>query len=182
MRDEQICNHSTHMVHNDTTHSHKKARGETRNPSIRVRSAESSDVLSCKMIADQHKPVLGFLPKAVFQEAVERNKLLVAETNAHQIAGFVRFNHRVRGTETAIYDICVDCQLQQQGVGRALVFALAHECIKVSRSSIILRCPEGVAANNFYQHIGFQQVGIESGKRRRLVVWRFLVETALCSS
>lgn len=189
------------MVHNNTTHSMKKAIAKTRELTVRVRYAGSPDVTSCKMIADQHKHVLGFMPKAIFQEATERGKLLVAhistvslsthgecpvdalgETENVQIVGFVRFNHRVRGTETALYDICVDTELQHHGVGRALVSTLVSECIKVPRSSIILRCPEGVPANDFYRHIGFEQVGIESGKRRSLVVWHLPVETFLCSS
>jgi ribosomal protein S18 acetylase RimI-like enzyme len=134
------------------------------------------------MIADQHRQVLGFLPKAIFQEAAERGKLLVAQASDQRITGLVRFNHRVRGSETAIYDICVDDQLQHQGIGRAMVSALASECIKVPRSAIVLRCPEGLPANDFYQHIGFYQDGIQAGKRRRLVVWRLPIETFLCNS
>jgi ribosomal protein S18 acetylase RimI-like enzyme len=170
------------MVNYNTTYSVQKARAEPRNLPLQVRLAESTDVLPCKAIADQHKSVLGFLPKVVFHEAMEKEKLLVAETKVLQIAGFVRFNHRVRGTETAIYDICVHNEMQQQGIGRALISALVCECIKVPRTSIILRCPEGIAANDFYQHIGFQQMGMESGKRRNLVIWRFSIETSLCSS
>jgi ribosomal protein S18 acetylase RimI-like enzyme len=149
---------------------------------IHVRPARSTDVTTCKKIADQHRTALGFLTRAIFSEAVTRGQLLVAERNMRQLVGFVRFNHRVRGTETAIYDICVDGQAQRQGIGHALILSVASECRKYGRSSIILRCPEESPANDFYQRIGFQQRGIESGRRRRLVVWRLPVETAVCNS
>jgi ribosomal protein S18 acetylase RimI-like enzyme len=146
---------------------------------IHVSYANAADIDACKNIADQHRDALGFLTRAVFAEAVERKRLLVAATDARQIVGFVRFNHRVRGTETAIYDICTDKQAQGRGIGRTMVVALAAECRHANRETIALRCPEGAAANGFYAHIGFQQADIEPGKRRRLIMWRLPIETVL---
>jgi ribosomal protein S18 acetylase RimI-like enzyme len=143
-----------------------------------ISHATTADIDACKTIADQHRDMLGFLTRAVFTEAAERQRLLVAAIDG-QVVGFVRFNHRVRGTETAIYDICTDRQIQGRGVGRALVVALAAECRRCNRETIALRCPEGAPANDFYAHIGFQQGAIEAGKRRRLIVWRLPIKTVL---
>ncbi len=144
---------------------------------IEVRTAQLSDIRSCKNIADRQRDALGFLPRPVFAEAVQRGQLLVAVAK-QDIVGFVRFNHRLRGVETALYDICVDAPTQRQGVGRRLVQALADSCRKSGRIAIVLRCPESLPANDFYACLGFQQVAIEPGRRRRLVVWRLALAEA----
>jgi len=150
------------------------------NPTVRIsiNHATAAGIDACKTIADQHRDVLGFLTRAVFTEAAERQQLLVAAIDG-QIVGFVRFNHRTRGIETAIYDICTDRDMQRHGIGRALVVALAAECRQCNRESIVLRCPVGAHANDFYAHIGFHQGAIEEGKRRRLIVWRLPIKTVL---
>lgn len=149
---------------------------------IYIRAAEPTDVVACKVIADQHRAALGFLPRAVFAEAITHHNLLVAATSEAVVTGFVRFNHRQRGTETAIYDLGVASSLQGRGIGRALVCAVAAQCRTRNRAAIILRCPEGLPANEFYARVGFQRNGVEEGRRRRLVVWRLLVEVATCAS
>lgn len=151
-------------------------------PTNHVRFAEVADIPSCKQIADDHRSAFGFLTRGIFSEAVSRRRLLVVETKSGDVVGFVRFNHRVRGTETAIYDIGVSAHKQRQGFGRALVLTLAAQCYELHRSSIMLRCPEDLPANSFYARVGFQFDGTESGRRRRLHVWRFPIETHPCNS
>jgi ribosomal protein S18 acetylase RimI-like enzyme len=157
----------------------------TMNPSesaVNVRAGELTDVAACKAIADDHRAELGFLTHAVFVEAVSRGRLLVAAVSDGLPAGFVRFNHRVRGSETALYDICVARTEQRRGIGRLLVEALAVICHAADRSTIVLRCPDGLPANGFYERLGFRQSGIEAGRRRRLVVWRLTIEGPAWSS
>lgn len=169
------------MIHN-IAYILKIARGtEATKLHLCVRLGQAADIPSCKPIADQHRDVLGFLTRGVFAEAVEKQHLLVADLGEQQIVGFVRFNHRKRGTETAIYDIGVDQHFQRQGIGRALVGALANECRIWNRDTIALRCPEGVPANDFYCHIGFQHMGILPGRKRRLMIWQLPIETIICS-
>jgi len=148
---------------------------------IVVRPAVQTDVVACKRIADAHRGVFGFLTRGLFREAVERDKLLVAEDSSGAVVGFVRFNHRRRGDETVLYDIASDPGGGQPGIGRALVGALAASAREAGRNSIVLRCPEGVPANGFYQALGFRQQGIEQGRRRRLVAWRLPLEAAAAS-
>jgi ribosomal protein S18 acetylase RimI-like enzyme len=141
-----------------------------------IRPATMADIAKCKSIADNHRNALGFLTRAVFSEAATRGCLLVADLGAGNVAGFVRFNHRKHGTETAIYDVCVAENAQRQGIGRALILAVAAECRKFDRSSIVLRCPEDLDANGFYQQVGFEKIDAQEGRRRLLVVWRLKVE------
>lgn len=146
-----------------------------------VRVAHVEDVPACKALADGQRDALGFLIRAAFVDSVGRGQLLVAE-RAAQVVGFVRFNHRVRGTETALYDICVAPHMQRQGIGRQLVQALVGACHHHGRNAIVLRCPEGSPANAFYARLGFAQVTIEPGRRRRLILWRLALVEAACAS
>ncbi|NJK81430.1 MAG: GNAT family N-acetyltransferase [Chloroflexaceae bacterium] len=140
-----------------------------------VRSAELNDIPTCKAIADAHREALGFIVSASFADAIRRNQLLVAD-RAGKVVGFVRYNHRIRGNETALYDICVADSAQRQGVGRLLVAALSASCRLHGRHTIVLRCPENLPANEFYSHIGFQRINVEPGRRRPLVLWRLTLQ------
>jgi ribosomal protein S18 acetylase RimI-like enzyme len=132
-----------------------------------------ADVPVCKVIADNHKHELGFLPRAVFAEAIVKHNLLVAQSmDTGTVVAFVRYNHRKKGFQTAIYDICVDRNYYGMGVGRALVQALATDCRSHARTSIVLKCPEDLHANEFYRSAGFQRMGVVAGRRRSLVIWQ----------
>jgi ribosomal protein S18 acetylase RimI-like enzyme len=140
-----------------------------------VRGAQLTDIPSCKAIADAHRDALGFIVAATFADAIRRNQLLVAD-NSGEVVGFVRYNHRIRGNETALYDICVADSAQRQGVGRLLVEALIASCRLHGRLTIVLRCPENLPANEFYAHLGFQRIQVEPGRRRPLVLWRLTIQ------
>jgi hypothetical protein len=40
------------------------------------------------------------------------------------------------------------------------------------RRYILLKCPEGLAANAFYKSLGFELVTSENSRHRKLIVWR----------
>ncbi len=136
-----------------------------------VRQAEAQDIPACKAIADAHRDSLGFIVAAVFADSIRRNQLLVAERDG-RVVGFMRYNHRIRGSETALYDICVADSAQHQGIGRLLVENLIASCRLHGRQTIVVRCPENMPANAFYARLGFQRVRVEPGRRRTLVLWR----------
>lgn len=140
-----------------------------------VRSAELHDIPACKAIADAHREALGFIVAASFADAIRRNQLLVAD-HSGEVVGFVRYNHRIRGDETALYDICVADSAQRQGVGRLLVETLSASCRLHARRTIVLRCPENLPANGFYARLGFQRIHVEPGRRRSLVLWRLTLQ------
>ncbi len=148
---------------------------------VSIRYAQPSDTSACKRIADSNRDAVGFMMTVVFSEAVARGRLLVAEMD-DAVAGFVRFNHRVRGTETALYDLCVDQDMRRCGVGRTLIDALVDECRASNRASIMLRCPDGLPANDFYRKLDFRFCGYEQGRRRALRVWRLNIEASMCNS
>jgi len=147
-----------------------------------VRFATPTDVEDCKIIVDSLRNCFGFIPRAAFVDAAERQRLLIASYDEKQVIGFVRFNHRVRGSETALYDIAVSPASQRQGVGGLLVAALIEDCHRIRRQTIVLRCPEDLPANNFYKKLGFELVSFEQAPRRRLHVWRLQIRDTSCNS
>jgi hypothetical protein len=121
-----------------------------------VRPATEDDLPWVKAMADRHRPQLGFLTRAMLGSAT----LLVAPE-----AGFVRYHTRRDGWST-VYDLCSEGRTQGlEGVGRRLL-----EAVPVPRR---LRCPEHIAANGFYRHVGGHRAARERGKRRRLNVWEW---------
>lgn len=146
-----------------------------------VRFAEPDDITLCKRIADQHRAALGFLTRGIFEEAFARRQLLVASGGQNDVVGFLRFNHRKQGFETAIYDIAVERSMQRQGIGRVLIAALVADCRSFGRTTIVLKCPEGLAAHSFYERLGFVRCGVEVGRRRSLVIWRRAAEVDVWS-
>ena len=132
---------------------------------MQVRKASHADLDGIKAIADANKDTLGFVLRPALAENIARQWVLVAESNS-RILGFCNFRHR-RDRQTTIYEICVSQGYRGQGIGRAMIEALAKEC----QSCIRLKAMQGIAANDFYRHLGFQLVGTEQGKKRVLNLW-----------
>ena len=148
---------------------------------VSIRAAQPSDIPACKSIADTQRHALGFIVTATFADAIQRNQLFVAERDGGEVVGFVRYNHRRRGDETALYTIGVACSFQRQGIGRLLVERLCESCRSSRRCAIVLRCPENLPANAFYARLGFQRISVEPGRRRPLVLWRLTLVEASCA-
>lgn len=132
-----------------------------------VRKATSDDLAAIKIIADSNKTALGFVTKPALLVGISRGWLLVAE-NESRIIGFVHYRHR-RDGQTTVYEICVDQQFRGQGVGHLLIRSLIQE----AQLCICLKAVVGLPANGFYEHLGFELIRTEQGKKRALNVWRY---------
>ncbi|MCA9946503.1 MAG: GNAT family N-acetyltransferase [Ardenticatenaceae bacterium] len=138
--------------------------------SVEIRPAMPEDIVAIKQLADSHKHELGFLRRPALLEAIERHELLVAE-NGIGIVGFVEYRHR-RDQQTTLYNVVVYPQHRKHGIGRQLVTNLEQEARKRGKSWVLLKCPEDLESNAFYEHIGYKKVTVERGKTRRLNIWR----------
>lgn len=137
---------------------------------ITVRSGEAEDIEGIKWLADTHKHELGFLRRPALLEAIQRKELLVAQ-NGTNLIGFVEYRHR-RDLQTTLYNIVVHPNYRNQGMGRSLVAALERDALQKGKTLIVLKCPEDLSANFFYERIGFSKVNVEPGKSRRLNIWQ----------
>lgn len=141
---------------------------------IVIRKALLSDIENLKTLADAHRNELGFILRPALAKSVDNRSVLVAvsATNYGVLTGFVDYHHR-RDSQTTLYHIVVASDQQGNGIGRELVATLRNEAIALGKHRIVLRCPEGLQANSFYQSLGFRRVAVENGKTRRLNVWQF---------
>lgn len=138
-----------------------------------IRKATSEDLDVVKQLADQHRAELGFVLRPALEKSITEQELLVAQVERH-VVGFVHYHHR-RDHQTTLYHIAVNANFRGQGIGKALIDALALESKQHGKQQILLRCPIDLTANSFYKRIGFSLLRDEDGNQRKLKVWRTLV-------
>jgi len=135
----------------------------------KIRKATLSDLSDIKLLADAYKNELGFVLRPALSRSIERNSLIIAQ-NSQGIIGFVEYHHR-RDKQTTLHHIVVRDNHQRKGIGSELINQVVAEAKIMGSQTILLKCPEGLTANEFYKNIGFQNTKIENNKVRKLVVW-----------
>lgn len=135
--------------------------------------------LSVEVCAASHLPAvlaiaradnnnLGWAPRGVFVEAAKKGLVLVA-TDGSKVYGFVEFGGITKDKWT-IYKIATAKPMRNKGIGRVLVQALAEKA-KESNAGLRLKVTEdNESAIAFYRKNGFEVVGVEPSKVRRLLV------------
>ncbi len=129
-----------------------------------------------KILADANRNSLGFITKKKFEEAVEQQRGKVALQD-DMVVGFVIYRHRKIDSQTTLSEICVHNDYHNQRIGSKLMLALIQDCEHRCREFIQLKCPVDLAANGFYERLGFRLHTIEEGKKRQLKVWRLAISS-----
>ena len=127
-----------------------------------------------KLLADANRESLGFMPRKKLEEIADQQRAFVALYDG-SVVGFVVFRHRKRDLQTTLSEICVQHEYRGQGIGADLIQSLIRDCDQRNRAYIQLKCPIDLAANQFYEHLGFDLHMTEDGKKRRLNVWRLSI-------
>lgn len=146
---------------------------------ITVRIARIADIEGAKRIADQNRSELGFVNIAILRAAQSKGWLLVAaewedQRKRDMVIGFTKF--RIRQDRNAtLYEIAVASTHRRTGVGTRLLSELIRRVHLAGGQYVRLKCPEDLAANQFYQKCGFQHVETEQGKKRQLQVWHYCI-------
>src|ERR1700690_3394635 len=86
-----------------------------------IRYATEGDIERCKSIASQFPLELPFINRAQFQQSVNKQELFVAYDA--EIVGFIRW-HACRDGWSTVYDLAVDKDFQDKGIGRMLLYAV----------------------------------------------------------
>lgn len=141
---------------------------------IGYRKAVKEDIDGIKRIADQHKQELGFVIKSALERSIETSELIVSVDESGAIRGFVHYRHR-KDNHTTLYNIAVEPAFRGQSIGRGLVDQLRQEAESRNQTSIMLKCPSELPANQFYQRYGFTLLTTENGKHRKLHIWQLQV-------
>lgn len=144
---------------------------------VNIRKANLDDLESINIIANTHRRELGFVRKVTLAESISRKEILIIENDKHVI-GFVHYHHR-RDSQTTLYNIVVLPERRRQGIGKRLVDALVQEALSLGKQWIVLKSPSELPANEFYLGIGFHLWKKETGKRRKLNVWRLYISSQM---
>ena len=145
------------------------------NADIITRKATEEDLDALKTLADAHRRELGFIRRPTLLEAIRREEIIIALQREH-LVGFVHYHHR-RDEQTTLYDIVVAPDFRLNGIGQNLVHALMAESHASRKQFILLKCPEELPANAFYQSLGFERWQEDPGKRRKLVIWKLILNS-----
>jgi len=130
--------------------------------------ASASEAAQAADVFQQHRDELGFVNRAQCEE-----KDLVTVTRDGEIVGAALANHCVRKPQTTLYDIAVLPEYRREGLATTLVERLADDS---PHDKIVAKCPEDLAANEFYDRTGWELVGMEDGKNRALNVWEYQID------
>lgn len=135
---------------------------------LRVEICALSHIPAVLAIARADNNNLGWAPRGVFIEAAKKGLVLVA-TDGERVYGFVEFGGITKDKWT-IYKIATAKPMRNKGIGRVLVQALAEKA-KESNAGLRLKVTEdNENAIAFYRKNGFEVVGVEPSKVRRLLV------------
>ncbi len=140
---------------------------------IVINKATPSDINGIKKIADAHRKELGFVRRPSLLESINRAEVFVARQNGN-IIGFVEYHHR-KDEQTTLYNIAIEPAYRNTGVARNLIKQLIQESKERQKTRILLKCPNDLAANSFYEKFGFELYQVEPGKKRKLNIWQWLI-------
>ena len=135
---------------------------------LSVEVCTSAHLPAVLAIARADNDNLGWAPRGVFVEAAKKGLVLVA-TDGNRVYGFVEFGGITKDKWT-IYKIATAKPMRNKGIGRILVQALTEKA-KESNAGLRLKVTEdNENAIAFYRKNGFEVVGVEPSKVRRLLV------------
>lgn len=138
--------------------------------SFSILKAEPDDLAQIKYICQKYPKELGFVKRGYLAESIERGCIFVAK-EADLVIGFVEYRQR-KDEQTTLYHLAAHPEHHKRGVAKALIDKLAEESRLLCKEIILLKCPEEMPANNFYEKYGFELIRIEPGKNRKVNVWR----------
>lgn len=142
----------------------------TSGASYHIQAATANDLDAIKSLADQHKKELGFIVRGAIARSIELHEVLIAKNSCGGILGFAQYHHR-RDKQTTLYNIVVESDARNQGIGRALITAMCDDARQHQQGFILLKCPLELPANAFYASLGFTKQATDAGKHRPLDIW-----------
>ena len=119
----------------------------------------------------RNSKTLGFLPRAVLEDYLERDSVLGVKTQDGQLVGYLLYGnypHRFR-----IAQLCVGEYSRGQGIARRLLEALKSSA--TTQKSIRLNCRNDFPAHKMWRKLGFVPIDERPGRskeRHLLTTWR----------
>jgi ribosomal protein S18 acetylase RimI-like enzyme/predicted nucleic acid-binding protein len=116
--------------------------------------------------ADSDKEALGFLPEQAFKQAADQGKLLIAAIRNNK--GLTYGGHLLHGgvfPHAKIFQVFILPRFRRHGIGRRLVEAIARRAESLQFMSILAQVADDLAANSFWERLGFEIVRTKQGGR-----------------
>ncbi|MBI1363417.1 MAG: GNAT family N-acetyltransferase [Proteobacteria bacterium] len=149
--------------------------------SVTISPARSGDYADCKRIVNQkaNREGFGFLMRSVFDDYVKRGTkdtryVLCVLKAGGTVIGFMRALHRLDG-QTTLHEICIDSACHGQGHGRQLIAHLKADAKRRTQHTLLVKTPQGIAANAFYKAVGLRLSHAEKAKVRMVNVYKTIL-------
>jgi len=122
-------------------------------------------------LGDENRKFLGFFPQKAFRKGASDGLILCAVDNAGKFSGYLLYY--VAYERAVIQQLCVDTEVREKGVGRALVERLKE--VTDHLDGILLHCRRDFPSHQFWPEVGFVAVGEKSGrgKKKQSVLTRY---------
>ena len=134
---------------------------------LEIRYANAGDLSYIDHLQKKNAEELAFYPKAVFEREISNQRILLALVN-NQHAGYLYHGAMGLDKVNKIHQACIEYDLRGQWYGAGLVNQLEAMNKIVSSDGLSLRCGSDIAANQFWQRMGFSCIDIQHGGVRRM--------------
>ena len=132
-----------------------------------IRIAVSDDLAFIDHLQKRNAEELAFYPKTVLEREIQSQRILLALVN-NQHAGYLYHGAMEGDRVCKIHQACIEYDLRGQWYGAGLVGSLEDTSNLVGAYGISLRCGSDIAANAFWERMGFVCVNVTAGGVRRM--------------
>ena len=133
---------------------------------ITIAPAAISDMVYIDYLQRKNSEQLSFYPLSVLEREVENQRLILASVN-NEPAGYL-YHGSVAAKTLRIHQACIQYDLRGYAYGAALVRWIVEIGNVSGSNEIALRCGSDIAANGFWQAMGFECVNVSNGGARRM--------------
>ena len=141
---------------------------------VHVRVATLADLPALDALQKPNVKALGYFPTKQFQGYIEMGSVLIAELDAPVGYCISRDRYLKRDELGVIYQLCVAPEAQRSLIGASLVKAVFDRAAYGCRL-FCCWCAQDLAANRFWESMGFVPVAFRAGstgKRRVHIFWQ----------
>ena len=146
---------------------------------MNVRLAELKDLTYIDHLQRKNSSVLGWMSKATFEREIPLLRVLLAELDREPVGYLYHGSER---KTCKIHQACIEYDLRGQSYGAALVNTLLDHLRVFGVQNVMLHCGSEMAANHFWEAMGFYCQAIRQGgyiRNRDINIWRYDLQPAL---
>jgi hypothetical protein len=140
---------------------------------LEIRCASLRDLAFVDHLQKRNAEELAFYPKQVFEREISNERILLALVN-NEPAGYLYHGAQRTSAFTKIHQACIEYDLRGHWYGAALCKLLEESGMLLGIAGIQLRCGSDVAANRFWELMGYRCVDVQLGgvgRMRDINVW-----------